>query len=105
MSIDRFYTTTITNKRMTWSNDSSADVSVGSFSAHIQQTTPEEVQLLGLAWGNVFTIWCGKSEDVEIGDSITIASGDYTGVYSVKSIQSNATGNNQHLEIIVIKED
>ena len=89
---------------MSWSGDSPALVSVGSFTGHVQQATPEAVEFLGEALGTVFTIWCAKGTDVQKGDTITIASGDYSGTYSVKAIQKNATGSNEHLEITIIKD-
>lgn len=104
MSIERFYTTTITVKRMSWSNESSVEVSVGSIKGHIQQAGPEFAGFVGEAWGKVYLIWCSKSEDIEPGDTLTVASGDYAGTYSVKNIQSNTTGSNEHLEITVIKD-
>lgn len=104
MSIERFYTTTISIKRMEWSNESSAEVVVDSFSGHIQQANAELASQLGEAFGKVFSIWCAKGEDVEAGDTLTIASGDYAGTYSVKAIQLNATGGNQHMEIVAIKD-
>lgn len=104
MSIEKFYTTTITNARMAWSNESSAEVSVGSFSGHVQQATPEYTEFIGEAWGKVFLIWCDEATDIEAGDTITIASGDYAGTFSVKNIQINATGNNKHFEVTIIKD-
>ena len=104
MSINRFYTTTITNTRMVWSGESSARTSVGSFSGHVQQAQPEVAEFIGEALGKVFSVWCAKGTDIESGDVITIASGDYAGTYTVKNIQNNAIGRNQHLELIVIKE-
>lgn len=104
MSIARFYTTTITNTRMSWSGDSSALASVGSFTGHIQQASPEFTEFVGEAWGKVFVIWCDEATDIEAGDTLTIAAGDYAGTYSVKNIQINATGENQHLEVTVIKD-
>lgn len=104
MSIERFYTTSITNTRMSWSGDSSALASVGTFSAHVQQAQPETAEHIGEAWGKVFLIWCAKGTDVNVGDTLTIASGDYAGTYSVKNKQVNATGDNEHLELTVIKD-
>jgi hypothetical protein len=104
MSIERFYQTTITNTRMTWSNESSAEASVGSFSGHIQQASPEYAQLIGTAHAQTFLVWCAVSEDVDPGDTLTIAAGSYAGTYSVKHIQTNATGANHHLEITAIKD-
>lgn len=88
---------------MTWSGDSSGFVSTGSFSAHIQQASPEYAEHLGESWGEVFTAWCDEATDVQKGDKLTIASGNYAGTYSVKNIQTNAVGNNKHLEVVAIK--
>lgn len=104
MSIERFYTTTCVVTRMTWANESSAEASVGTFLGHIQQATPEYVQHIAEAWGQTFIIWADKDADVEDGDSIEIESGDYAGTYNVKNIQLNATGNNKHKEIVVIRD-
>lgn len=104
MSIERLYTTTCTNKRMDWDNESSVEVSVGTFKGHIQQAQPEEVQGIASTWGKTFYIWTYKDTDVLQGDTITIASGDYAGTYNVKATQLNATGNNQHLQIVAIRD-
>ena len=107
MSIDRFYTTSIAVKRMTWSNESSAQVSQGSISGHFQQARPEFVEQIGEVLGRVFIVWCDRAADVEIGDSLTIASGDYAGTYSVKNAELNSFGrqNNQHKELILIRDE
>lgn len=104
MSIERFYTFTFIVTRMEWTNESSAEVSAGSFKGHIQQAQPEFVEMIGEAWGKTFIVWCAKGTDIETGDTLTIASGDYAGTYSVKNSQLNATGSNQHLELTVIKD-
>lgn len=104
MSIERFYTTTIAVSRMEWTNDSGAEASHGSFSGHIQQSRPEFAEAIGEAWGKTFLVWCDKSTDVQTGDTLTISSGPYAGTYSVKNVQTNATGDNQHLELTVIRD-
>lgn len=104
MSIERFFTTTIAVTRMSWSNESSAETSSGSFSGHVQQARPEFAQEIASAWGKTFIIWCAKNTDVETGDTLTITTGDYAGTYSVKNIQLNAVGNNQHLQLIAIRD-
>jgi hypothetical protein len=104
MSIERFFTTTITVTRMEWSNESSAEASVGSFSGQIQQAAPQLAEHIGESWGKTFSIWCAKGTDVEAGDTLTVASGDFAGTYSVKNSQLNAIGANQHLELTVIKD-
>lgn len=103
-SIERFFTTTIAVSRMEWSNESSAEITVSSFSGHIQQARPEFAQQLSEAWGKTFIVWCDTDTDVASGDTLTIASGDYSGTYSVKNTKKNAVGNNQHLELIAIRD-
>lgn len=104
MTIENFYTTSIAVTRMEWSNESSAEASAGSISGHIQQARPEFVEQIGEVWGQTFLVWCAVDADVESGDTLTISTGPYTGTYSVKNKQINAVGNNQHLELTVIKD-
>lgn len=89
---------------MTWSGDSSAEVSGTGFSGHIQQARPEHAEAIGEAWAQTFLVWCPVNTDVQAGDTLTIASGNYTGTYSVKNKQTNSTGANKHLELTVIKD-
>lgn len=104
-TISRFYTTTIAVKRMEWSGDSSAEVSQGSFSGHIQQMRAELATQLNLVHTRTFEIWCPKDTDVETGDTLTIESGDYSGTYSVRATEINAqAGSNKHLYLIVEKD-
>lgn len=105
MSIERFFTTAFTVQRMNWSGESAAEVSAGSFSGHIQQAQPQFAEQIGEAWGKTFIVWCPKTTNVEPGDTLTIASGDYAGTYSVKNSQVHAVGQNvQHLELTVIRD-
>lgn len=104
MSISRFYTTTVAVARKVWAGNSATESSVGNFKAHIQQATPEFAESIGQAWGETFTIWCAIGTDVNKGDTLTIASGDYAGTYSVSNVQTNATGANEHLELVIIKD-
>jgi len=103
-SIERFCNTTIAVTRMSWSGESSAEVSVGSFSGHIQQANAELAQQISEAWGKTFLVWCDKGTDVEAGDTLTITTGDHAGTYSVKNVLQNVVGVNQHLELTVIKD-
>jgi len=103
MSINTFFTTAITLQRMSWSNDSSGEISGTGFNGHIQQAGPDYAEYLGENLGQGFIIWCDKDTDVESGDTLTIATGDYAGTYTVKNVQINATGDNMHLEVICVK--
>jgi hypothetical protein len=102
--IEKFYTTTIAVTRMTWVGDSSSEISRASFSGHIQQARPEYAEHVGEAWGLVFLVWCDEATDVQEGDTLTIATGDYAGTYNVRNKMTNAIGNNKHLELVCIKD-
>lgn len=106
MSIERFFTTTFTVTRMSWSNESSAEVSAGSFLGHIQQARPDYAESIGESWNQTFLLWCDEDTDIEDGDTVTVASGDYAGSYSVRNVQKNAVGSklNQHLEVTIVKD-
>lgn len=100
--INDFYTTLFTVKRLEWTEDEdynqySVIASVGSFSGHIQQASPELTQSLGLSFSKTFTIWCAVDEDVEEGDVLDSAEGEYL----VKAVQKNNLGANAHLELVV----
>lgn len=104
MSLADFFSVSIANTRPTWVANKSTHVPVGTFKAHVQQAQADFTQQIGEAWGLVYSMWCAKDTDVKAGDTLTIATGDYIGTYNVKGIQKNATGNQQHLELVVIKD-
>lgn len=101
MSIERFFDKTFTVKRMVWSGDSSGEVSQTSITGHLQQAAPELLQSLGLAFTRAFSIWCAVGSNVEEGDTLT-CSGE---TYSVKAVMVRDYGENQHLQLIVQKDD
>lgn len=104
--IERLYnqSTAITRMALNVDGESSSLTTVSTISCHIQQARPEFAQQIGQAWGKVFLLWCAVSADIKSGDTVTIASGDYVGTYSVSNIQKNATGRNQHLECALLKD-
>ena len=104
MSIYTFFTVSIANSRPTWVANKSTLVAVGTFMGHVQQASPEYTIQIGEACGLVFSVWCPKGTDVATGDKLTIATGDYAGTYSVRGVQKNATGENEHLELVTIKD-
>ena len=99
--ISRFYTDTFTNTRMSFVNNRSTLVSVGSFKGHIQQARAELAEQLNSVWTRTFSLWCETDTDVQDGDVITY-NGD---TYNVKAIQLNNIGDNSHLEIIIEKDE
>lgn len=90
---------------MQWMDDSSSLVSVGSFSGHTQQANAEMAELIGETFGSVFTVWCDEATDVEAGDTLSVASGDYAGSYTVKNKKVNSVGNNKHIALTVIRDE
>lgn len=99
--IDRFFTTTFTVKRMSWSNESSAEISKTSISGCIQQATAELAEGYRLDFTKAYSVWCTASADVEVGD--TLANGSDT--YSVKAIIDYLQGSNTHKELICEKDE
>ncbi len=100
-TIERLFTETLAVTRMVWSGNASSESSIGSFSAHIQQASPELAESIGETWSQVFTAWCPIGTNVTEGDKIVVASGSYAATYYVKQIQKNAVGINQHLELVL----
>ena len=101
--ISKFFTTLFTVSRQEWSEDSdgqqfSALAEVGTFLGHKQQASAELAQQLALNFTKTFTVWCPVDEDIREGDSIETEAGE---TYLVRAIQTNDTGNNQHLELVV----
>ena len=95
------YVTTFTAKRMVWNTDLSgnkyAELSdINNFNGHIQQSSMELAQSVGLTFTKTFTIFCALDADVSEGDQLV--SGNFT--YTVKSKQEFANGDNAHLELI-----
>lgn len=100
--IEKFYTTTFEVNRAVWKTDEALNQyselsTVGTFLGHIQQASAQLVQNLGLNLTKTFTIWTYVDTDVIEGDSIET----FEAIYTVRAIQKNDTGANQHLEIVV----
>lgn len=102
IAIDRFFTTTFTLSRQTWSGESSSLVSQGTFSGHIQQGTPENMQEnLGFRFSKAFTIWCPATTNVQEGDRLVAGSANY----DVRFAINRNIGSNGHIQLIVEKLD
>lgn len=99
-SINRFFKTTFTVERQSWSNDKSTEAEQGSFKGQLQMANEIQAEQLGSGYGKTFNIWCGLNEDVQEGDTLT--EGDNT--YNVKSVNRFDEGFNQHLKIIAIRD-
>lgn len=105
MTIERFYITTFTVKRMQWATDGdgneySEEADASSFEGHLQQSSTELAESMGLAFNKTFTVWCPVDTDIAEGDSIS--DGLYT--YHVRALQEFDDGKNAHLELVCERE-
>lgn len=128
-TIERFYNTDFTVKRMTWDEDESTEEEIGEFTGGIQQARPEVASNLGLSFTKTFSIWCKPFVEVEEGDKLVIQVGDKLVLegtdllltedheilaqenlgglvlgghryYTVRAKQENFDGRNPHIELI-----
>lgn len=98
--ISRFFITTFTVKRMNaYASNKTTEASVGTISGHLQQLTAELTQQLGMTMTKSFRVWCAVGSNVQEGDSLE----EGGNTYSVKAVQTNNYGANQHLELLVEK--
>jgi hypothetical protein len=102
--ISRLFDTAVTSKRMAWTDDSGSEVAATSFNARFQQASAEQVQLVAEALGKVYAVWCAATVDVDKGDTLTVATGNFAGTYSVKAVQAYYDGANQHIELIAVAD-
>jgi len=83
---------------MVWYEESGELQDAITFYGHIQQATMELTKSLGLSMTNTFTLWCGPTVDLQIGDQIA-SGGKY---YSVKALNTrDYEGVNKHIEAII----
>lgn len=99
MSIERFYNTTFTVKRMVYTANKAAQQSAGTFVGYVQQLAQEKVAQMAGALKVSHSIWCPVATDVKLGDVLEVG----TDKYAVRAIQNNNTGGNQHLQLLVEK--
>ncbi|MFW6173525.1 MAG: hypothetical protein ACOC5T_07265 [Elusimicrobiota bacterium] len=101
-----FFTYTATVKRQVVKTDDDGNKyseltdEENEIEGHLQQASPERAETMKMDFTKTFIFWAGVDEDLNVGDTIEINSEDY----SVKAIQKNEVGSNQHLEAIIQKE-
>jgi len=100
--IERFYKTSLTIYRQSWSGESSVLVEESSFNGHLQQGTPKNFQQdLGFRFSKAFTVWCSYATDILEGDRLNEGSN----TYDVRFVIDRNIGNNGHKEVIIEKSD
>ncbi len=97
MSIETYYTTTFSVERMAYTGDKSALSTVGTFVGHLQQAIIDTVEFYANRFTITHSVWCATSTDVQVGDVLTVGSD----VYTVRALQKNLVGNNEHYELAV----
>jgi len=99
--IEKNFTTTFSNSRMVWYEESAEmDDSLG-FNGHIQQVSAEVAQSLGISFTKAFQIWCPIGTDVVEGDELV--GGGYT--YNVKAVKTLNLGRNPHKQVFVERQE
>jgi len=95
--IERFFTTSFSFKRQSWSNDSSSVVTTSTFLGSIPQPVQKNdyTKHLHLDFTKAYQFACPVATN--------ILEGDFNDDYVVKYVIKAEIGNNQHLEIFVEK--
>jgi len=95
-----FYTTSFSTTRLKTDQSVYEDILSGQ-SGQIQQESGEDVELDDGAFYKLYNMWCAIV-DIQVGDRVVVASGDFVGTYQVKEVKTlNTKGSNQHLEILL----
>lgn len=97
MTISNFYTTTLTRKELEYTGTKSVYVTATSFVGHLQQASPDVIQFYEGKFAITHIVWCAVDTSINEGDKITTGGVDYT----IKSIQKNNIGANEHLEVYI----
>lgn len=97
MSIEKFFTTSLTVSRESFTGNKATFGNVATILAHIQQATAEDTERFGLRSTKAFSIWCANNSNVQEGDKLTDGAGN---VYGVKAVmEDNYAGNNKHFRL------
>lgn len=100
--ISRFFTTTFTVYRLTYTGNKGSYGSSGTFMGHLQQASQEDIINGRQQESITHTIWCAPSTNVKVSDRLAADGRSYT----VRAIQENdSVGANQHLEVLVERDD
>ncbi len=98
--INGYFTTAFNVYRMVWSGESSSEMISSSFYGHLQQANGATVKNLADSITVSHSVWCPLDTNIKVGDRLTSKSGFFT----IKQIFKYDTGGNQHLELLVEKE-
>jgi hypothetical protein len=97
MTIENFYTSTFTRKELVYTGNNSDYVKGDGFTGHIQQARPDVIQFFEGKFNLTHIVWCPVDTVINETDKITLNGIDYT----VRTIQKNNVGDNEHLEVYV----
>lgn len=129
-AISRFFTQTFTvqrNQSLGGAHFGVAFSTIGSILGHMQQAQAEYIQNLGFNFRRGYIVWCPVSADIEVGDRLQIvgdgggdgatfdtsvfdtgifdSGGTPSSAYTVRALTEHNVGNNQHLELLLAREE
>jgi len=102
--IDTFYNSTYTVSRMTTSTSTGTDSAVTTFTGTcVVRPISEKAQLIDEAnIGKEFKMSCYATDNISVGDKITIDSVGY-GVQAVTKYEDLETGDDTHYEVRIVR--
>jgi hypothetical protein len=93
--IERFYTNSASVQRLTYSGNKGTYGVAATVMGHLQQASP----FVQAQTASMYTIshlfWCAIGSNIGVNDNVVISGA----TYSVKGIQTNNYGLNNHLEV------
>lgn len=78
---------------------------LGTVTGHMQPLDPAYSAPIEGNLSKSFTVWVAVNADIDIGDKLTIATGDYAGTYYMKEVKKYGIGKQKHKEIIIEEKD
>ncbi len=103
MSISRFFDESITIRRLkTISGNKKAFQSTATVEAHIQESSPEARQILGILEERAWVAWMSEDADINEGDEVTGADGK---LYHVREVTLKDYGINRHKEVLLQEQN
>lgn len=103
MSISRFFDENIVIRRLkTISGQRKSFQATATVEAHIQESSPEARQILGILEERAWVAWMAEESEIEEGDQVTGADGK---VYHVREITIKDYGINRHREVLLVEQN
>lgn len=99
------YEVSMAVSRLTTVGNKSSYQSLGTVVGHMQPLDPMNAALIEGNLSKSYQVWVEVDADIDVGDKIVIASGDYAGTYYMKEVKKYAIGVQKHKEITIEEKD